>query len=287
MVLTMPGSLSPALLSLATLALAAAAFVAWVWGPPWWRSLRRLRVRAQPFPAAWRELLRRRMPAFHALPPDLQQQARKQAQVLLAEVPFIGCRGLVVSDEMRVLVAVQAALLLLNRGAAARFPALRQVLLYPEPFIVRRPRPDQAGLVDEQAQVLSGESWQQGQVVLSWPDVLAGAADPANGHNVVIHEFAHQLDQAGGAANGAPWLPGRAARQRWARTMSAEFEALRVRLAQGEPGLIDPYGAQSPAEFFAVCSELFFERPQALADAHPALFRELAGLYRTNPLSWR
>lgn len=282
----MPAALNATLPALLALGLAAAAFVAWIWGPPWWRGLRRLRVRAQPFPPAWRELLRKRMPAFHALPADLQLQAKKHAQVLLAEVPFIGCRGLVVSDEMRVLVAVQAALLLLNGGAGARFPGLRQVLLYPEPFLVRRPRPDGQGLVDERAQLLAGESWQQGQVVLSWPDVLAGAADPGDGHNVVIHEFAHQLDQAGGAANGAPWLPGRAARQRWARTMSAEFAALRARVARGEPGLIDAYGAQDPAEFFAVCSELFFERPQALAAAHPALFSELAGLYRTNPLHW-
>jgi Mlc titration factor MtfA (ptsG expression regulator) len=258
----------------------------WLWGPLWLRGWRRLRVRQQPFPPAWREVLRRRMPLFSQLPADLQLQAKKQAQVLLAEVPFIGCRGLRVTDEMRVLVAVQAALLLLNRGAGG-FGLLRQVLLYPEPFIVERAQPDGAGLVDESRRVLAGESWQQGQVVLSWPDVLAGAAVPDDGHNVVIHEFAHQLDQAHGGANGAPWLPGQAARQRWARTLQAEYQALQARLARGEAGLIDPYGAQSPAEFFAVCSEVFFEKPQALARTHPALFAELAACYRTNPLAWR
>ena len=272
--------------SFALLLLALALSVlAWLAGP-WLRvQWRRNRVRRQPFPPEWREVLRQRMPAFRALPADLQLQLKKHAQVLLAEVPFIGCNGLVVSTEMRVLVAAQAALLLLNRRGAS-FRNLRQVLLYPEPFIVDRAIPNGLGLMDDTRRVLSGESWQQGQVILSWPDVLAGAAVPDDGHNVVIHEFAHQLDQETGSANGAPFVQGRSARQRWALTMQTEYQALQRRLAQGEPGLIDAYGATDPAEFFAVTSELFFERPQALAAAHPLLFRELAGCYRTNPLSW-
>ncbi len=275
-------SLAASLLFLAALG---ACVAAWLWAPAWLREWRRLRVRRQPFPPAWREVLRQRMPAFRALPADLQLQLKKHTQVLLAEVPFIGCNGLVVTTEMRVLVAAQAALLLLNRRAAS-FRNLRQVLLYPKPFVVERAQTGDHGITDATRRVLAGESWQQGQVVLSWPDVLAGAAVPDDGHNVVIHEFAHQLDQETGAANGAPYVFGRAARLRWAATMQAEFDALRQRLARGEDGLIDPYGASDPAEFFAVTSELFFERPQALAAGHPLLFRELANCYRTNPLSW-
>ena len=273
---------APLLLLLPLLTLAVLGWLAGPWLAAQWR---RSRVRRQPFPPAWREVLRQRMPAFRALPADLQLQLKKHTQVLLAEVPFIGCNGLVVSTEMRVLVAAQAALLLLNRRSAS-FRNLRQVLLYPQPFIVDRAMPNALGLMDETRRVLSGESWQLGQVVLSWPDVLAGAAVPDDGHNVVIHEFAHQLDQESGSANGAPYVQGRSARQRWATTMKAEFDALQQRLAQGQQGLIDAYGATDPAEFFAVTSELFFERPQALAAAHPRLFRELAGCYRTNPLSW-
>lgn len=273
---------APLLLLLPLLALAMAGWLAGPWLATQWR---RQRVRRQPFPPAWREVLRQRMPGFRALPADLQLQLKKHAQVLLAEVPFIGCNGLVVTTEMRVLVAAQAALLLLNRRGAS-FRNLRQVLLYPQPFIVERAVPNGLGLMDDSRRVLSGESWQQGQVILSWPDVLAGAAVPDDGHNVVIHEFAHQLDQETGQANGAPFVAGRAARQRWAATMKAEFDALQQRVAQGREGLIDAYGATDPAEFFAVTSELFFERPQALAAAHPQLFRELAGCYRTNPLSW-
>jgi MtfA peptidase len=139
--------------------------------------------------------------------------------------------------------------------------------------------------------VLAGESWQQGQVVLSWDDVLAGAADPQDGRNVVIHEFAHRLDQANGAANGAPAFAagsGSAAQRRqWARVFNAEFESLQRRLAQGQTGLIDAYAATNAAEFFAVTTEIFFERPEALAAAHPALHEQLRGFHGVDPRQWR
>jgi len=140
--------------------------------------------------------------------------------------------------------------------------------------------------VRDERQSLAGESWQHGQVVLAWDEVRAGAAVADDGRNVVVHEFAHQLDQEGGAANGAPWLPGRARAARWAAVMRNEFDALQQRLARGEAGVLDPYAATNPAEFFAVASEVFFERPQALASNHPALYAELRGLYRLDPLHW-
>jgi Mlc titration factor MtfA (ptsG expression regulator) len=264
------------------LALAAAA---WLVGTPLLLALRRERIRRQPFPAAWRDILRRRMPAFARLPADLQLQLKKHVQVLLAEKPFIGCAGLVVTTDMRVLIAAQAALLLLNRRADY-FTNLRQILVYPGAFVVERSTPDGRGLTHETRRALSGESWQQGQVLLSWDDVLAGAADPDDGHNVVIHEFAHQLDQARGRANGAPWLGRREAYPRWAAVLGAEFRALQQRLARGEPGVIDAYAATDPAEFFAVVSEHFFEQPGLLAAAHPALYGELVHCYRTDPLNW-
>ena len=257
---------------------------AWLWGPLAWRHWRRARIRRQPFPAPWRETLRQRMPAFARLPADVQLRLKKHAQVLIAERPFIGCAGLQVSDEMRVLVAVQASLLLLRRRG--HFDQLRQVLIYPGAFVVNRQAPDPAGLVREERQALVGESWQQGQVILSWDDVLAGAADPQDGRNVVIHEFAHQLDQETGAANGAPWQPHAQRRARWARVLGAEFQALQQRLANGDGGLIEAYAATHAAEFFAVVSELFFERPFELATAHAALYAEFRSLYGVDPLLW-
>lgn len=261
------------------------AVAAWLAGPAWLAHSRRARVRRQPFPRAWRETLRRRMPAFARLPADLQLQVKKHVQVLVAEKPFIGCAGLVVTDEMRVLIAAQAALLLLNRQADY-FGNLRQVLVYPGAFVVEREQADGSGLTHATRRALAGESWQQGQLLLSWDDVLAGAADPDDGHNVVIHEFAHQLDQDRGRANGAPWLGRREGYRAWARVLGTEYEALRARLARGEDGVIDAYAATDPAEFFAVVSEHFFEQPAALAAAHPALYGEFSRLFRCDPLAW-
>lgn len=284
MSLNLPDMLT-SLLALLFFAALLSAVVAWLAGPALLAAWRRGRVRRQPFPAAWREVLRRRMPAFARLPADLQLQVKKHVQVLVAEKPFIGCAGLVVNDEMRVLIAAQAALLLLNR-AAGYFENLRQILLYPGAFVVERSEAGAAGLTHETRRALSGESWQQGQVLLSWDDVLSGAADPDDGHNVVIHEFAHQLDQERGHANGAPWLGRREAYATWAKVLGREFEALQLRLAQGLSGVIHPYAASNPAEFFAVVSEHFFEQPAALSTAHPALYAEFARLYRTDPLAW-
>ena len=274
-----------ALLTVAFLAAMGLLVGGWLWGPAVLAGLRRARVRRQPFPRAWREVLRQRMPAFARLPADVQLQLKKHAQVLIAEKPFIGCAGLVVTDEMRVLVAVQASLLLLNRHAGY-FGNLRQILIYPGAFVVSRQTADAIGLTHDTRRALAGESWQQGQVLLSWDDVLAGAADPQDGQNVVLHEFAHQLDQEAGAANGAPWLAGRERRARWARVMNTEFNGLREGLAGGEPGLFGDYAASEPAEFFAVVTEIFFERPLELAQAHPALYFELQQFYRADPLHW-
>jgi Mlc titration factor MtfA (ptsG expression regulator) len=283
-----PATLLPALL----LGLGSAAALAWPLREPLTTRWRRGRIAKKPFPAEWRDILRRRVPQVQHLPADLQLRLKKLIQVFLAEKPFIGCAGLVVSEEMCVTVAAQACLLRLGQrgtlGGLDLYPGLRQVLLYPAPFIVDRLSSDGV-LTSRDQSVRLGESWSQGQVILSWPDVLAGAATPDDGHNVVLHEFAHQLDQQGGAAaNGAPWLPGgRRRRERWARVLGAEFAALQRRVARGEPaGLLDAYGAQDPAEFFAVATETFFERPQQMAVQHPALFEELSRCYRVQPLSW-
>jgi len=248
------------------------------------RIWRRQRIARQPFPAAWRDIVRRRVPLASELPAAQQLRLKKQIQVLLADVPFIGCAGLEVDDEVRVTIAAQAAFLLLGRGGS--FGNLRQVLVYPGHFVVPRSEVGAGGVVHEGRDVLAGQSWQRGQVIVAWDAVLDGAADPHDGANVVMHEFAHQLDQDTGAANGAPYV-GRGALQRdWARVMNHEFDLLLARLARAEPGLIGPYAATSPAEFFAVATELFFERPAALAAERPELYEQLRRCYRLDPTSW-
>ena len=266
------------------LAFAVAVFlgVAALLAQPWWVARRRERARERPFPAAWRRILRRRVPAVARLPADLQRRLKRHIQAFVDEKPFIGCQGQDITDEVRVTIAAQACLLLLGDPKPDYFPRLRQILVYPEAFVVSRERPMGGGVLQEQRRVLSGESWTQGQVILSWAEVLGGAADPQDGRNVVLHEFAHQIDHDNGVADGRPWLPGPARRRRWAAVMEAAFRRL-----QSEPStVIDAYGASDPAEFFAVITEVFFEQPQALAAEAPDVYRELAELYRLSPLAW-
>lgn len=272
-------------MSLVFIFIATLALLAWLLREPLFAEWRRARIRRRPFPAEWRQILRTRVPYFRTLPADLQLQLKKRMQVFLAEKPFIGCAGLVVTDEMRVTIAAQACLLILNRRTDY-FANLRQVLVYPGAFIVDKVRADAAGVSHERRDALAGESWSLGQVILSWQDTLEGASTTDDGRNVVIHEFAHQLDQANGPANGAPHLPSKARRARWQRVLGVELATLQRRAAAGEASLLRDYGATDPAEFFAVASEVFFEQPARLAAEHAALYRELSGLYRVNPLSW-
>jgi hypothetical protein len=155
--------------------------------------------------------------------------------------------------------------------------------VYPGAFVVESVVPVGPALQSHLSRVLSGESSARGQVVLSWADVVEGAADPGDGRNVVIHEFAHQLDQEKGHANGAPWLGRRDRYASWSRVMGEEFDRLRYNAVMGEASLLSHYGATDPAEFFAVASEAFFEQPRLVAHLHPALYAELSGVYRVDP----
>ena len=280
-------------------------FLLWLIGQPWLTERNRQRIRARPFPAEWRDILKRCVPYVRAMPADLQLQLKAHIQVFLAEKAFIGCDGLEITDEIRVTIAAQACLLILNRPSFY-YPELRQILVYPSSFVVKREHTDGAGIKHADRQVLAGESWSNGQVVLSWYDTLQGAAVPDDGNNVVIHEFAHQLDQEKGVANGAPVLARRAHYRRWSQVLNDEYRALQARIRfRHEPvryagindtvpaqdhvpqePLFSDYGATDPAEFFAVISEVFFERPACMAQEHSALYQELVRFYRLDPLSW-
>lgn len=260
-------------------------FVLWLLGQPYLTERKRRQIRAQPFPAAWRDILKRRVPGVRTLPANLQLQLKQHIQVFIAEKAFIGCDELEITDEMRVTIAALACLLILNRPGDF-YPGLRQILVYPGSFVVDRSHIDGIGVAHHARQVLSGESWSEGQVVLSWQDTLEGAAIPDDGQNVAIHEFAHQLDQETGAANGAPALARRAHYKRWSKVLGREFRLLQRRTALGVDTLFCDYGATDPAEFFAVISEVFFEQPQRMAAEHPELYQELALFFGIDPLSW-
>ncbi|MBX3642015.1 MAG: zinc-dependent peptidase [Rubrivivax sp.] len=257
----------------ALLLLSAAALLA----QPWWVRRRRAKLLRGPFPPAWRRILQRRVPLAARLPAPLQARLQQLVRIFIAEKPFIGCNGQVIDDEVRVSIAAHACLLLLGDGADGVYPRLRQVLVYPEPFVVPRRQWLPGGVLQEQPQALSGESWGQGQVLLAWSELQAH-----DGRNVVLHEFAHQIDQDGGEADGRPWRADPAAAQRFADVMGAAFE----RLQHEASSALDPYGASAPAEYFAVATEAFFERPQALAAEAPQVYDELARLYRLDPAAW-
>jgi Mlc titration factor MtfA (ptsG expression regulator) len=277
----------PERLSLAfALALTVAALViAWLATEPWLIERRRRALRARPFPEAWRRIIAARVPQVARMPVELRRELEGHIHVFLAEKRFSGCAGLEIDDEVRVTIAAQACLLLLDRPAGY-FPGLRQVLVYPGAFLVERLRPEPSGVLQETRQVLSGESWSNGQVVLSWEDTLAGAAAPDDGRNVVLHEFAHQLDQEKGYANGAPGIASRRGRERWARVMGEEYARLQYNVMTQAPSLFSAYGATAPAEFFAVITETFFEQPALMRHYHAELYSELTTLYRVDPAAW-
>lgn len=250
------------------IALIAAGFGFWLF-----RRQRRLRRIAQPFPPEWRTLLRERLPLLTLLTPEQRRLHEKRTQEFLHDVRFIGCNGLTVTDEMRVLIAGMACLLIL-RPEAHVFRGLQSVLLYPAAFWVRHEEPDELGLVDDEPQLRLGESWGGERVVLSWEDVEAAlAGDPVN---VLVHEFAHQLDDENPGAPGAPKLaPQSSLVAQWSTVMRAEYE----RLQQQSSRVLDDYGLEGPQEFFAVATEAFFQSGAELQREHPKLYVLLRDYY--------
>lgn len=250
----------------------------------WPRLLRRYIV-SRPFPPTWLEVLRNRLPFYYKLPPQQQRQLRELVAVFLHDKQFIGCAGLEVTDEMRLVVAGQACLLLLNHPSY-EYQDLKYIYLYPSAFRATREIRDELGLVSTQTRDLLGESWSNGKVVLAWDDVDKGVRNFSDGYNVVLHEFAHQLDHESGAANGAPLLYTKAAYKSWAYVLGHEFEKLQ-RSDPHKPSIIDHYGATNPAEFFAVATETFFEEPHKMYQHHRELFEQLRSYYRLDPREWQ
>ena len=248
-----------------------------------WKERRRRRVRERLFPAAWQSVLEVSVPLYRRLPLKDRDELHGHIQVLLAEKHFEGTAGLEVTDRMRLIVAAQAAILLLHRSTDC-FPKLVSVLLYPGEYSVQEEVEADDGLIDEIDEARVGESWQTGTLILSWEEVERDLASDLQ--NVVLHEFSHQLDAESGETNGAPILPDRELRRRWAEAMSDAFERLTDAVDRNEETLLDPYGAEDPAEFFAVATEAFFLRPIELEKEEPELYAVLRECFRQNPAGW-
>jgi MtfA peptidase len=250
------------------------------------KERRRRRLQRRPFPKEWLGLLQRQVVFFRRLSASDRAELLGHIQVFLSEKRFEGCSGFTVTDEVRVTIAAQACLLLLHRKTGY-FPELLTILVYPLTYMVEEKRQVGEHLWEEGTMSRLGETGRRmGSLVLSWDSVKHGAADPSDGKNVVLHEFAHQLDFENHAADGVPGLATREQQLAWAAVMKSEFASLRAADESGIPTLLDTYGARNPAEFFAVSVEAFFERPRALRASHPKLYAELRKYFRQDPVEF-
>ena len=263
------------------IALVTVGIVLSLWFPRW----RLKRALSRPLPADGLAIIENNIPVYRHMPAPLQQQLRRLVVQFLYQKKFVGCGGLEVTDEMRYTIAGQACLLLLNRDTRV-YPELDTILVYPNEFVVTRNEVGPGGVVTPSANGLLGESWGDGRVVLAWDHVQRGANDWTDGQNVVLHEFAHQLDSESGAANGAPYLPSITSYRSWATVLSRDFDNLRHDAIYHQHSVMDHYGATNPAEFFAVATETFFEKPYQMAEHHAELYAEFLKFYQVDPRDW-
>lgn len=255
-----------------------------VWGRPWLRGRKRSRLRRRPLPPEAIKILERNVGLYRFLPDDLKAKLHGHINVFLDEKRFTGCDGLTISNEVSVTIAGIACLLLMNRPATY-FPGFSSILVYPGSYRTTQVSYDGQLEVQHESH-RAGEAWHRGPVVLSWNDTLNGAANVGDGYNVVLHEFAHKLDEENAGTNGSPILEDRNQYATWATVLSEEFEALGKRVATGKNDVIDDYGLTSPAEFFAVATESFFEKPAAMKRRLPALYDQLKRFYGLRPVEW-
>jgi MtfA peptidase len=243
-------------------------------------------LRARPFPEKWLTLIQRHVVIFHRLSASDRAELLGHIQVFLAEKRFEGCGGFAITDEVRITIAAQACLLLLHRKTDY-FPLLLTILVYPLSYMVEQKRQIAEHIWEEGTMSRLGETGRRmGSLVLSWGAVKHGAADPSDGKNVVLHEFAHQLDFENDAVDGVPALATREQQLAWTAVMRAEFASLRAADESGVPTLLNTYGATDPAEFFAVSVEAFFEQPHALRARHPNLYAELRTYFQQDPVEF-
>ncbi len=250
----------------------------------WIKGRRRRRLLAEPFPESWRETLRRRVRQYQYLPAAQQDRIQQIVRVMVAEKDWAAAAGFEATDEMRVTIAGMAAMMVSGLDDPYYYDRLNTVVIHRGTI---RFSPNQAALNPNlpSSGALDGVAWQRGPVLVSWAAVRDERRGPSQGRNVVIHEFAHHLDGLNGAMDGLPPLPPEA-QDHWQEVTDQELEWLEEDARRGEPSLLDHDGAESPAEFFAVASERFFELPHELRRLHPDLYDALTEFYRQDPTEW-
>lgn len=249
------------------------------------RYFSRRRLLRKPFPEAWEVILTREWPLWPRLKPDVRQKMRDSIKIIIHEKNFEGCAGLSITDEMKTLVAAQASILLTG-GVSDHYPNLRSILIYPTKYLARVEEHWPAGIVNEGAQWRFGESWAGGNVVLAWDEVQRGAANHRDGRNLVLHEFAHQLDNEYRITESTEAFLdfGTEPRFEWIREFAGEWMRFIRELQIRRVSFFDDYGAENPAEFFSVVTEAFIEQPREFKKTAPRLFSLLIEFYGFDPL---
>ena len=227
------------------------------------KKYRREKIANQPFPAKWLSIIKENVPYYRLLSAEDEKELQRHILIFMAEKKFTGCGGLQITDEIKVTIAAQACILLLHRQTDY-YPDLRSILVYPAAYVAKAIRHLPGGIVEEGYDVRLGESWHRGSVVLSWDDIRRDAFDIHDGHNVVFHEFAHQLDSSEGRGDSSAVLQRPSSFIAWARVLHKAYSRFQRDLTGNKPTVLGPYAAENPAEFFAVATECFFERPKEL-----------------------
>lgn len=231
--------------------------------------------------------LRKNVPYYKFLPGDLQQKLQGLINIFLDEKNFEGCAGLEITDEIRVTIAGQACILLLGiEDFSSFYEGLRSVLVYPESYVAKVKNTHNSFFVEEGFERRHGEAWSRGHVVLAWNEVKKGASDIRDGQNLVFHEFAHQLDYDYGATSEIESADEQSSYLSWAWVVGNEYNNLLEALKRNQQTLIDEYGATNLAEFFAVVTEYFFEKPRELQKKHPELYQQLTEFYQQDPATY-
>lgn len=247
--------------------------------------LRRKWVQRKPFPDQWQEILERDVPVWSRLPARYHEPFRIRVKVFMDEKLFEGCNGLQLTETHKVVISAYACLPILEEPSDY-YRDLQVILLYPDDYMATVHEEDEAGVITSGTEARKGESWDTGSIILSWSDIEENLYRSPDGQNLILHEFAHQLDQHYGLTAGIS-EEGRVIHDdEWNRALASAFSEFRRKLRRRAKTCLDPYGAEHPAEFFSVATEAFFEIPAKLKSEYPALYDALAEFYRLDPAEW-
>ena len=248
----------------------------------WFRKHRRKKILQAPFPSQWQAIVTQKVQHYSYLDEEERHRLQQLVQIFIAEKQFEGCGGLEINDEIRVVIATQACLLVLGLPPF-QYSELESVIVYPTTVTIPPSRQSifsTGGAIVPDSQAILGQAFLRGPVILVWDTVQRNARHPEQGHNVVYHEFAHVLDMRDGSADGTPILYSRKLYRAWVETCSREYAALKEETRKGKKSVLDSYGSVNEAEFFAVATELFFDRPLHMKKDHLQLYNVLSHYYR-------